>query len=244
MDQIIPAASTLVQSVSSPSPFRLLNQSLRLFFTHFPYLLKFWLVQTLITLASFLPAITGYIVYLSNNGLLWLAVILAIISIIIFIPASLILSAAYLSQIGTIVDGVSRPVKDLLSSGFKLALPLLLINFLSGLAITLGLVLLVIPGLVFGVWFIFSQPVLVYEGLSGTSALSRSKSFSQGRFWTVFKLMAVPIFVYIAYTILVSLATGLLPVSASFQQIISQVLTAPVGYVGPLYVFLLYKSLK
>lgn len=244
MDQIIPPASTFIQSVSSPSPFRLLSQSLRLFLTHFPYLLKFWLVQILITLASFLPALIGYVVYLSNNGLLWLTVVLAIISIVIFIPASLILAAAYLSQIGAVVDGVSRPIKDLFSSGSKLALPLLFINFLSSLATSLGLILLVIPGLVFGVWFIFSQPVLVYEGLSGPSALSRSKSLSQGRFWTVFKLMAVPIFIYIAYAILVSLATGLLPLSASLQQIVSQVLTAPVGYIGLLYVFLLYKSLK
>lgn len=64
------------------------------------------------------------------------------------------------------------------------------INLLSGLAVLVGLILVIIPGIIFAVWFVFSNYVLVVEGKKGTSALSRSKELVQGNWLAVFGRIA------------------------------------------------------
>ncbi|WP_437223407.1 hypothetical protein SH661x_003205 [Planctomicrobium sp. SH661] len=53
--------------------------------------------------------------------------------------------------------------------------PLIWTSILMGLAILGGLILLIIPGILFAIWFGLSQNVVVLENLSGSKALSRSK---------------------------------------------------------------------
>jgi hypothetical protein len=56
--------------------------------------------------------------------------------------------------------------------------------FLLGLLVLAGS-LLIIPGLIFTVWFFFAPIVLVVENVHGKAALSRSKQLSAGKFWSV-----------------------------------------------------------
>ncbi len=54
--------------------------------------------------------------------------------------------------------------------------PLLWTTILLVLAISGGFILLIIPGILFGLWFGLSQEVVVLEGITGTKALGRSKT--------------------------------------------------------------------
>jgi len=65
----------------------------------------------------------------------------------------------------------------------KLVLLLLLTNLLQMLAIAVGFVLLVIPGLVAMLWFMLSSSIVVLEGRSGVAALKRSKQLGDGSHW-------------------------------------------------------------
>ncbi len=65
----------------------------------------------------------------------------------------------------------------------KIPAQLLGISLLQMLAMIVGLVLLVIPGLVFAVWFMLSPPVVVLEGKSAVAALKRSKQLGDGSHW-------------------------------------------------------------
>jgi hypothetical protein len=56
----------------------------------------------------------------------------------------------------------------------KLVLLLLLTNLLQILAVAIGFVLLVVPGLVLILWLVLSPSVVVLEGRSGVAALKRS----------------------------------------------------------------------
>ncbi len=56
----------------------------------------------------------------------------------------------------------------------------LLTVLLSGLVIVIGFMLLVVPGIVFSIWFIFTSSVVVLEGLGGTSAMGRSRELARG----------------------------------------------------------------
>lgn len=63
---------------------------------------------------------------------------------------------------------------------------------LSAFIVTGGFLLLVIPGILFSVWFCLSQFVLVAEDEGGMRALLKSKAYVQGKFIDVFvRLLAV-----------------------------------------------------
>jgi len=65
----------------------------------------------------------------------------------------------------------------------KLVLLLLVTNLLQILAIAIGIVLLVIPGLVLAIWLLLSPQVVVLERRSGIAALKRSKQLGDGSHW-------------------------------------------------------------
>lgn len=80
----------------------------------------------------------------------------------------------------------------------KLVLLLLLTNLLQILAVAIGFVLLVVPGLVLFLWLILSPSVVVLEGRSGVAALKRSKQLGDGSHWRnagLLLLLAVMMFV-------------------------------------------------
>jgi hypothetical protein len=75
---------------------------------------------------------------------------------------------------------------------------------LTGFIVTGGFLLLIIPGIIFSVWFFLSQFVLAAEDERGMRALLKSKSYMQGRFFEVFLRLFV--------VWMVSAAIGMVPV--------------------------------
>lgn len=68
---------------------------------------------------------------------------------------------------------------------------ILLVSVLTGLAVAGGIILLVIPGLIFLTRFAVAVPVLVVEGKRGRAALSRSWNLVIGQSWPVFGTLLV-----------------------------------------------------
>ena len=60
---------------------------------------------------------------------------------------------------------------------------LLVTNILYVLALAVGMVLLVIPGLVLYIWLILSSSVVVLERKSAVTAFKRSKQLGDGSHW-------------------------------------------------------------
>ncbi len=77
------------------------------------------------------------------------------------------------------------PFGDALEQGKGLIFPLIWIGFLAGLIIGGGFILLIIPGIIFMVWFFFSQFILVKEDLRGMSALLKSREYVRGEWFNV-----------------------------------------------------------
>lgn len=107
------------------------------------------------------------------------ALITALISVIISaMLQAAILRAAALATIGDPVDP-----QESYRFGFKRLGSVILVSVLVGLAVIGGLILLVIPGLIFLVFLSVSVPVLIVENRRGTAALSRSWALVKGHFW-------------------------------------------------------------
>jgi hypothetical protein len=105
--------------------------------------------------------------------------ITAAISVIItaVLQAALLRGAAQ----GTIGDPVD--IDASYKWGFARFGSVLLISVLVGLAVLGGLILLIIPGIIFAVMFSVSVPALVVENKRGTEAMSRSWNLVKGHFW-------------------------------------------------------------
>jgi hypothetical protein len=86
--------------------------------------------------------------------------------------------AAAQSSIGDAVD-----IEASYRWGFGRFGSVLLISILVGLAVLGGLILLIIPGIIFWVMFSVSIPALVIENRKGTEAMSRSWNLVKGHFW-------------------------------------------------------------
>ncbi|MGE5380216.1 MAG: YciC family protein [Methylocystaceae bacterium] len=136
--------------------------------------------------------------------------------------------------------------KMILARAFKKLPGLVAIAFISGIAIVIGFVLLVIPGIILMVKFSLSLPIYVMEDISITSAISRSWQLTKGKGWAIF-LVNLIFFILIA---IVSGVIGMLlamfgvavPHLASVLTIncITTVIQSLLGYIVIIAVFLFY----
>ncbi|MEK7189680.1 MAG: hypothetical protein AAB666_01730 [Patescibacteria group bacterium] len=96
------------------------------------------------------------------------------------------------------------------------------VSILVGVIVTIGTVLFIVPGVIFGIWYSFAALVFVLEGVKGYEALKKSKSLVQGRFWLVVWRWAVPFFVYSLILVVIiglpTLLVGVLTQWDSFKE--------------------------
>ena len=118
---------------------------------------------------------------------------------------------------------------------------MLLISILVGLAVAIGFVLFIIPGLIFLAFLSVSIPALIVEDRRGTDAMSRSWNLVKGHFWHALGTVVV------AYVIVwfVGLILGLIGGDNWFLgwifDSIAQIITAPFA---ALVTVLLYVDLR
>lgn len=106
---------------------------------------------------------------------------------------------------------------------------LTLAGLLAALAIGIGLVLLVIPGLVLLTFWLLIVPVIMLEGVGVFASFGRSARLVRGNGWSVFAVIALTVLVLLLVSIVVSLiGSGADSVLARVVlDIITQTLTAP-----------------
>lgn len=115
-------------------------------------------------------------------------------------------------------------------------------GLLSGLAIMGGFLLLIVPGIIFALWFSQAPYIVMSENITGTSALKQSKKYVKGRLGAVFGRLVIIWLVVFG----ISLAAGIIDriifkqMGGIFNNLISFI-------VGPLimaYCYTLYFHLK
>ncbi|MBX4187181.1 MAG: hypothetical protein KW802_02925 [Candidatus Doudnabacteria bacterium] len=114
-------------------------------------------------------------------------------------------------------------------------------SFLLGLILFLGFVLLVVPGIIFAVWYAFAGMIVIVEGISGMDAIRQSKTYVKGRWGKVAWRIAVPTL----WLFLIQFLLGLLfNKDTEFGNILSGVISFASVPVITTYQYLLYKNLK
>ncbi len=112
--------------------------------------------------------------------------ILTLVGVILYIIGYYLCSGALIKSISEVYLGNDPSVGQV----YKFVLPkfgaLILASILVGVVVGLGFMLLIVPGVIFSLWFWLTAQVVVVENLSATQAMGRSKALASGNLGKIF----------------------------------------------------------
>lgn len=239
MEEEVQSASvdTSVKKGPLPGPGVLLSQSWQLFKAH--WLLFDWLIllPVLVVIPIILIGTFGFA--LGAETLLSNPLTSALLIFILVIPGAIFGLTTQIALIKAIQHEGTVGTKQLLKESWPLVWRYFLLSLLVGLVVLAGIILLIIPAIIFGVWFMFSTYVLVVEGTGGTAAMRRSKFYARGKFWGLVGRMLVIMLLSMIPSIITSASESeLLTIPFS---LISAFVISPVSGI---YFFKLYQGAK
>jgi hypothetical protein len=213
------------------------------------YINKFWLLTGIFLVPIFIIAIgvAGYFAAAKAGlDLGALYIILAIILLIAAIYYGVWAGAAMLQAIEMEINN-SEPVSFAAafhnSKGKMWAV--MGAALLFGLAVGGGTILLIIPGVIFYVWFALSPYAVISEGLRDTKALGASKRLVQGKFWVVFWRWLFLGIIYVVAAFVLAIIIGFFHlqdnVSTFIERTVLDIIFTPFTAV---YGYLIYTYLK
>lgn len=135
---------------------------------------------------------------------------------------------------------------------WQLLLPFLLASILTSFLNLVGFTLLVIPGVLFYVWYAFAPITILIEGGGFIEAFHKSKALSKGRFGSIlWRLIGGNLAIGLAYLLLFLLLTSLYLTSSNLGleaylnspvTLVDQIITAAVD-VAVLPMFVIYSTI-
>ncbi|HEY6549603.1 MAG TPA: YciC family protein [Solirubrobacterales bacterium] len=138
-------------------------------------------------------------------------------------------------------------VQDLIDAAWPVVLPLIGVGILAGIAIGIGFLLLVVPGLILlTIWSVIA-PVIVVERKGVIDSFGRSRELVRGNGWQVFGV----IFVVFIITAIASLVLGAIGASVSDSlgmqivvNLIASTLTAPIAALAAATIYFRLLAIK
>jgi hypothetical protein len=173
-----------------------------------------------------------YLVAAVLEGLLYLAnnVVGAVIGALIGFVAAFLVQAALVKAAQDIRDGrVDLTIGQTISAAWQVIWPVAGASILAGLAIVIGLFLLIVPGLyLITIWAVII-PAIVIERTRVFSSFGRSQGLVKGNGWNVFGILVITFLILFAFQLILGLILSSLPqeLSTSISTVVSGALVAP-----------------
>ena len=177
-----------------------------------------WTLYTRFFTRFFVIAVSVYlIVNLVNavvatlfGGGVGVSLLLALITTVVSLVGTFWLQGALVFAVDDVRDGrIDSTVGEVFERVRPRLGTLILAGILAALGIAFGLVLLIVPGLIFLTWWCLIVPVIVLEGKAVGESFSRSHELVRGHGWTVFGVVLIT-------AILTVVASGLIEGIFSF----------------------------
>ena len=172
-----------------------------------------------------------YIVAAIITGLLSLAgVVGVILGSIVELFAGFLLQATLVKAVQDVRDGrADLTLGETVSAATPYIGPVAVASILAGIAIAVGLFLLIVPGLfLITIWAVII-PVIVIEGSGALASFGRSQELVRGNGWHVFGTLVVVFIILLVADIVLGLIFLALPVvlGKGLSTVISGTLVAP-----------------
>lgn len=114
--------------------------------------------------------------------------------------------------------------------------------FLSGIICLGGFILLIVPGIIFAIWYCLASFILISENLKGMNALNKSKEYVKGRWGQVFwRILVVAVASMIASIVIGIVSRIFGSAGMALGQVASGLVITPVVVI---YTFMMYTNLK
>ena len=142
--------------------------------------------------------------------------------------------------------------KNVFSTSSSLIWPVLVASLLVGLIVLGGSLLLVIPGIIFAIWYNFTFYTVIFENAKGLGALRASKALVSGRWLAIFWRWLAPGIIFSALSFVIfyvlSFLIKLIPLPMFMQSAVVSAASSLVNIaVSPLLAgaaLILYQSAK
>lgn len=192
--KIIDTQQSLKQN---PTPFeRLLALAWQRYTNHFIDIVKIFVLPVIGGIALIIVLGLLFLIFLPQAAaptspdifIISVIIILTLLFIVLGVLFEIWPIVTFLNYIKIKTSKDSQPISiiELYKRSAPLILPLLWIILLNSLVVLGGFILLIIPGIIFSVWFMFSQFALIFENIRGAQALLRSKELVIGHWWRIF----------------------------------------------------------
>jgi len=163
-----------------------------------------------------------------------------VLTLLLFIYAATAAQAATLY----LLEDSSRTVGDYFRQGMGVAWQVIVVSLLTGILTLLWTLLLIVPGIIFSVYYSFSIYALVYENQTGMSALKRSHALVKNYWWAVVSRTVILALIYLAALGVLSLPIYFLPEDSVLAIFWNMVLSALRFITGPIFVIFAYLIFK
>lgn len=142
-------------------------------------------------------------------------VLISVVGFVVGIVCSVIMQGAVTHVVVADLQGRKTTAGEGLNAALRAFWVLLAVGIVAGLAMMLGLILLVVPGiLIFLIWLV-AGPVVVAEGVGVGRALQRSRDLTRDHRWWLL-LLAV---VYVVMSWIIGLIVGIAGAAATGLQV-------------------------
>jgi hypothetical protein len=154
----------------------------------------------------------------------------AILAAVVGIIAAFLLQAALVKAVEDVRDGrADLSLTETVQAARPAVARVAVASILAGIAIGIGLLLLIAPGLYLITIWCLIVPVLVIEGVGVLASFGRSRELVRGFGWQVFGTLVVVFLLLIVCDIVVGLILSPLPTAAArvISSLVSGTLVAP-----------------
>jgi hypothetical protein len=195
-------------------------------------------------LVVFVPvAIISGLVYAGDTGILGALIVAAIGTIATYWFQGMVVEAAR-----DILDGRrDHSVGSLVRAAVPVIGPLVVAGILAGIAIGIGLLLLIVPGLfLLTIWAVLA-PVIVVERKDAMSSFGRSRELVRGHGWQVFGVIVILFLLQFLVTgVIQALANSVADsvVGYSVADLIVRLLVAPLSALAAAVLFFELKNIR
>ncbi len=109
-----------------------------------------------------------------------------------------------------IVTGKKNDSLVISKLAWQVLIPYLLASILTSFLNLVGFMLLVVPGIIFWIWYAFAPTIILIEGGGFMAAFHQSKALVRGRFWPMlWRQFGGNAYIFLAYLFLTLCLTGL-----------------------------------
>lgn len=227
------AEKTSHAATALKGPGELLNESITFFKKKYRELLLVMLIPTIFSFLLSMSESSGSLAHAASRP----SFLLIFLDILVTILAAIAL-------LYTLPDS-TQPL-DAYKKALNKFFPYLGVSLLALLAFIGGSILLIVPGIIFGMWFIFSGYVLIFENKGVLASLSQSKEYVSGRWFAVFGRAAVLFCVVIGISLVGVFVSALFAIVhiPILPLLINAVVSLFVRPFSAVYFYLLYKDIK